>query len=593
MPSDLLNIKKIYPDSKIASKFFHYTENAIKNIEHSIPIEVTTLPGWFKFSNLASITESDELRVIAVGSESFSRGMTENLRIVKEHKFLATRNDYKNVEASWHLKYESGTDPWCIYTRSSARRSSKRPCSGTSYRGYLRPDGKVRLAKETYFGNREFASDWKQAITALTADQVVGMKFMSFNIENDSAVRLELWLDELNQNSWKLADSFTDMGDNWGTGATRCGLSNDREAITWGGPIVGFMCEGSSPSNTNYSFSNLTVREINAGGQFTEARAGDTLAIAGGSHAMGSAGGIVADTDTGGGLGDGAGGISTNMDDMMTGTGNINMREPMFTVTGQGATTTTGFPFPFPTTGGTTGTTSSPVGSPSTGTPVTPTSGSSQASERPLVTLYKDVVLMYNIVLDHESACDVGSPFQIDYRQFYSASGVDTQEIKMFAKAGGIVRAGIKARSSISVLVNKVVRKVTVPLRKFGNPTTGILAVEIRDKNGNLVHTFPKAEFGVNGSYPNGGDPAAVSTGAFGPTYTFTSEGNTHRCQTGDMLLFTYSNGTDADANNCIILKSTDKDEIDGFDSVEVKQTYNSTTYTTNQERDFIATLFI
>jgi hypothetical protein len=580
MPSDLLNIKKIYPDSKIAFKFYHYVENIIKNTEHMVPIVNTpNLADWFQFAEDES--EMDELKVIAVGSEYFSKGTTENLNMVRQRKFMGSRNDYKNVEATWYLKYTSGTDPWCIYARSSARRTSKKPCVGSCYCGYLSPSGQVRLAKEIYFGNKTFASDWKQAITGLVQDQIVGMKFICYNIENDTAVCVELWIDELNTNDWKLEDTFTDMGNNWGQGAGKCGCSNDREAITWGGPVVGFMCEGSSPSNTNYSFSKLTVREINPGGQFTEAKAGHATAVAGGGKAFASTSGQSLGADTGGGVGDGLRGTAAPTDTEI-GTGDNNRTDPNFTVRYDGSTTT-GQPFPFPAVPGTSGTSSAPISSPSTATSEVPTTGSNQAPEKPLVTLYKDLGVMYNIVLDSSSACDAGNPFVIDYRQIYQASGVDTQEIKMYAKTGGTIRAGIKARSSIAIMVNKIIRKVTVSLRKFGNPTTGTLGMEIRDINGNLEYTFPTTI-----------DPATVATGGFGPTYTFTADANNHKCQTGDMLLLTYANaGADADSNNCIILKSTDKDEIDGFDSSLITQTFGSTTYTTDQEKDFIATIFI
>jgi hypothetical protein len=580
MPNDLLALKKIYPDSKIASKYFHYVEKMLKNVEYRVPIINDALPpGWFRFSD--DTEENDELRVIASGSEYFSNGNIANLGIAKRHKFMATRNDFKNVEATWYLKYENGTDPWCIFTRSTGRRTHKHPCLGCSYRAYFNPNGQVRLAKESYFGNIDFASDWKQAISGLANNQTVGMKFICFNLEDDTAVRLELWLDELNLNDWKLVDSFTDIGNNWGSGARMCGCDSDLEPITWGGPIVGFRCEGSSPSNTNFTFTNMTVREINAGGQFAEARAGDVVAIAGGGKALASTSGNIPNANTGGGIGDGATAIA-NDTVAQTGTGANNFTNPIFTVNQSGSSTTTGLPFPVASFPGTGGTTSAPISSPSSGSQQIPTTGSSQAPERPLVTVYKDLGLMYNIVLDHESACDVGSPFAIDYRQIYSASGVDTQEIKMFAKSGGIVRAGLKARSTISIIVGKTIRKVVVALRKFGNPTTGFMGMEIRDKNGNLAHTFPTTI-----------DPATISTGAFGPTFTFTSDGNTHVCQTGDMLLLTYTNGSDVDANNCIILKSTDKDEIDGFDSCLVTQAYNATTYSTDQEKDFISAIFI
>lgn len=587
MPSDLLATKKIFPDSKLSFKFFHYTKNLQRNVQASVPIIDTTMPDWFSFSD----PTIGEMKVIALGSEIFMKGNTENHLTAIQQKFMSTLNDYKNVEATWYVQYLSGTDPWCIYARAAGRRDSKKPCLGTSYRAYLRPDGMVRLAKESYFGNKTFDDeDWKPGISALSVDQIIGMKFVCFNIENDTAVKLQLWVDELNNNNWKILDSFTDLGNNWGSGASKCGCTNDQQAIVWGGPVVGFTTEGSSPSNTNFNFTKATVREINGGGSFAEAKAGDTVAIAGGGEAFVSVNGQSLGSNTGGGIGDGGGGAG---DDTSTGTGSTNANEPLFTVQQSSASFPTGFPFPFPPQAGTGGTTSTPIGSPSTGTDQTPVLGSNQATDRPLVTVYKDLGIMYNIVLDSTSPCDVGSPFSITPRQIYNASGVDTQEIKLFNTSGGIIRAGIKAHSSFSVIVDDVIRKVTVPLRRFGNPTTGIVKCEIRDRNGNLMHTFPNADFGIGGSYPNGGDPAAISTGGFGPTYTFTSDANTHRCQTGDMILIVYADATNANASNCIILKSTDKDEIDGFDSVEVKQSFGSSTYNVNQNKDFIASIFI
>lgn len=581
MPNDLLGTKKAYPDSRVASKFFHYVKGLKRNVIPTIPIIETTIPDFFEFSDL---THQPELKVCAMGSENFSNGLTENHKIAIQQKFMAAYNDFKNFEASWYLKFQEGTDPFCIYGRATGRRDHKKPCMGQSYKAFLRPDGAVRLCKESYFGNCTFASDWKQVISALTEDQIVGMKFVCFNLNEDQAVKLELWLDEFNKNDWKLADSFTDVGNNWGKGASKCGCTNDQQPITWGAPVVGFTTESmmpmneiERPTNTQFSFTKATVREINAGGVFAEANAGDATAIAGGGNAFASAGGVTA--DTGGGLGDGGGGAA---DDTETGTGQNNTNEPIFTIQPAGGAFPSGFPFPFPPAAGAGGSTSTPIGSPSSGTDITPTAGTNQAPEKPLVTVYADLGLLYNIVLDSESPCDVGSPFEIQPRQVYNISGDEEKEIKMFNNVGGVVRAGAKAHSSASILVNKIIRKVTVPLRKFGQPSTGFLGMEIRDRLGNLMHTFDTTI-----------DPAIIATGPFGPSYEFKSDGNKHRFQPGDMLMLTYANSTDANSSNCIILKSTEKDEIDGFDTIEVRQDYQGTLYRVSQDADFVASIFV
>lgn len=579
MPNDLFFKKKIFPDASLGFKFFHYTKGLKKGILTDVPIVETTVPEWFKFPN----PNLAELKVCALGSESLATGNTDNLQIAMQQKFLATINDFKNIEASWYLQYFSGTDPWCISARSGGRINYRKPCLGAGYKAFLKPDGTVRFCKDVYTGNRSYypENEWFNAIAALTEDQIVGMKFICFNIDDDTKVHLELWIDELNNNDWKRKLAFTDTGFNWGSGATRCKCVNDRQPITWGGPTVTFTCQGNSPANTDYSFTNATVREVNGGGVFAEATAGSVKATAGGDQALVSIGGTLTGSNTGGGVGDGAGGVC---DDTSTGTGDVNDTEPQFVVQPTAATASTGFPFPFPLQTGTTGTTSSPIGSPTTGTNATPTDGSNQRPERPLVTVYKDLGFIYNIVLDSSSPCDVGNPFTIDYRQIYQAGGVDTQEIKLYPGTGGIIRTGAKAHSSVSALVNKVIRKVTVTLRKFGNPTTGRVRCEIRNRSGVLMHTFALPD--------NGYDPATIPIGAFSASFTFTSDGNTYVMQAGDMVLITYTDATDANANNCIIMKSSDKDEIDGFDTVQVNQS-DTGVYSVDQNRDFVATIMV
>lgn len=584
MPNDLLAIKKIFPDSSIAYKFNHYVKDLKRNVLPNTPIIEPGIKDFFKFGNE---TINPELKFIALGSEALINGVTENHKVAAQQKFLSKKNDYKNFEASWYVKFEetdsTSPTPWVIYGRSTGRRDHKKPCLGSSYRAYLRPDGMVRLCKESYFGNKAFASDWKPAIPALTVDQIVGMKFICFNMNEDTAVRLELWLDELNNNNWHLFDSFTDTGSNLGSGASKCQCTNDKQPIVWGGPVVGMGLDTINPtleSNTHFTFTKATVREINAGGIFAEARAGDASAIVIGGNAFASTHGDIPGSDTGGGLNDGAGGIA---DDTDTGTGEVNTQESAFTIQqSTGSVFPSGLPFSFPT--ATASTTSNPVGSPTTGTDITATTGTNQAPEKPLVTVYKDLGLLYNIVLDSESACDVGSPFQLDYRQIYSVGGQDEKEIKLFNNTGGVVRIGAKAHSSASVLVGQTLRKVVVPLRRFGFPSTGHIGMEIRDRLGNLMTTFTTQL-----------DPAVVLTGPFSGsgTYEFKHDNNKHKFQAGDMLLLTYHNAVDANANNCIIIKDTEKDEIDGFDTIHVRQEFQGSIYRVDQSTDFVAGVFI
>jgi hypothetical protein len=88
----------------------------------------------------------------------------------------------------------------------------------------------------------------------------IGFKTVIFNtvIDGKIAVKMENWIDVLNDGNWKKIYGYTDSG-GFGQDGDRCGGSAD-QIISWGGPIVTFRWDGTS----NIDFKNLSVREISA-----------------------------------------------------------------------------------------------------------------------------------------------------------------------------------------------------------------------------------------------------------------------------------------------------------------------------------------
>jgi len=68
-------------------------------------------------------------------------------------------------------------------------------------------------------------------------------------------VKLENWLDPLDNNNWTKIGQYIDQG-GWGKNGTKCGGKSD-EIITWGSPMVTFRWD-----NISIDFRNLSVREI-------------------------------------------------------------------------------------------------------------------------------------------------------------------------------------------------------------------------------------------------------------------------------------------------------------------------------------------
>ena len=81
---------------------------------------------------------------------------------------------------------------------------------------------------------------------------------MIYNIvqNGQTAVKLEIWVDPNNNNSWQKVYDQVDSG-GWGDNGQECGGITD-QLITWGGPIATFRWDNAN----NVSIKNLSVREI-------------------------------------------------------------------------------------------------------------------------------------------------------------------------------------------------------------------------------------------------------------------------------------------------------------------------------------------
>ncbi len=93
-------------------------------------------------------------------------------------------------------------------------------------------------------------------------DKWIGWKVVMYNINNDTAVKMESYLDDNSNNSWI---KVTDIVDNGGWFAispdsvfysANCGYPKDY-IVTNSGPIVTFRSD-----NMVWDFKNLSVREI-------------------------------------------------------------------------------------------------------------------------------------------------------------------------------------------------------------------------------------------------------------------------------------------------------------------------------------------
>jgi hypothetical protein len=187
------------------------------------------------------------------------------------------QDEWKNVEITGYVKVidtasgdaaspEGSPTPisaidW--YARGG-RHNDDVPCEGTSLKGILRINGLAAWQKEIWHTGGY--TDTRAAVNATDPilDRWIGWKVAIYNINNDTAVKMESYIDENANNNWRKVNEVVDNG-GWGANSpdsvfysVDCNRSKDY-VITNSGPIVTFRSD-----NIIWQFKDLNVREIRA-----------------------------------------------------------------------------------------------------------------------------------------------------------------------------------------------------------------------------------------------------------------------------------------------------------------------------------------
>ena len=173
---------------------------------------------------------------------------------------------WKNVEMTGYVKVISAASndaalDW--YARGGLHISSS-PCQGVAYHSGLRADGSVSWQKKIWHTGGY--TSLRSNITAIhpLLERWVGFKAIMFNINNESAVRLQIYVGDNATNHWK---KVADVIDNGGWYAdtpndlfysANCGRSKDYIILN-AGPIATFRSD-----NMIWDFKDLNIREIQA-----------------------------------------------------------------------------------------------------------------------------------------------------------------------------------------------------------------------------------------------------------------------------------------------------------------------------------------
>ena len=238
---DKFGIKKIYPTSEGGREWFVNMNNP-------------------KNDSIFSITSN----------ENISRQSDGSWRIAASKVRMNVNTPvgevpWKNVEITGYAKIMSLLSPnntdlsW--YARGG-RHNSYNPCEGTAVKGIIDMNSTVGWEKEIWHTGGDTNTLSKTKVADSIIGKWIGLKTVMYNIDNDTAVKMETFLDKQNTNNWT---KVTDLIDNGGWYAT----STDKEFYSAGcnkpkdyivtnpGSIVTFRSD-----NIVWDFKNLSVREI-------------------------------------------------------------------------------------------------------------------------------------------------------------------------------------------------------------------------------------------------------------------------------------------------------------------------------------------
>jgi hypothetical protein len=177
--------------------------------------------------------------------------------------------EWKNVEITGYVKVihsasedsplQEGAINW--YARGG-RHSDSVPCDGTSLKGILSVNGVTAWQKEIWHTGGYTNPRSVVNATNPIMDRWIGWKVVMYNINNDTAVKMESYLDDNANNDWKKVSELIDKG-GWYSGypddvfySVDCNRPKDY-VVTNSGPIVTFRSD-----KIMWQFKDLSVREI-------------------------------------------------------------------------------------------------------------------------------------------------------------------------------------------------------------------------------------------------------------------------------------------------------------------------------------------
>ena len=251
---DRFGIKKIY-DTKIGGR------------EWYVNMTNPSSDPWFILGEVALQKQIDGSW--RLGGTDINDQFNDKYHIILGVNTPPWKEEWRDVEITGYVKIilasedEDEEEVGLQWYARGANHTNEYPCEGTSLKGRLLIDGNANWKKEIWHdGGYTDESETEKATTRSLIDRWFGWKVIIYNTDDTSAVRMESYIDDANNNTWIKVNDLTDDG-GWFASTSddefddaACGFPKNY-VLTNSGPVASFRSDG-----IVWDFKNLSVREI-------------------------------------------------------------------------------------------------------------------------------------------------------------------------------------------------------------------------------------------------------------------------------------------------------------------------------------------
>jgi hypothetical protein len=155
-----------------------------------------------------------------------------------------------------YFKLEDGNDQFTLIARQGPTYNDDGGCGAYGYYGLLDANGDAYFKKKLFHhGGYTDRTAVEENVVDDLDDRWVGIKLVTYDLDGGDEVKLELWVDDGDEeNNWKKVTEYVDDGD-WETHGSDC--DRDSDDIIDDGTRGGFRVDDSE-----FEFKDLSIREI-------------------------------------------------------------------------------------------------------------------------------------------------------------------------------------------------------------------------------------------------------------------------------------------------------------------------------------------